>query len=93
MTFAIVVFSGCWLVIRSRNILISSARFVWLLSEVFVSCVFQVGHDAQADADALLQTFTPLIQYGCSAHLKLFLCSAYVPMCTEKVPEPIGTCD
>lgn len=51
-----------------------------------------VGHDLQSDADFTLQTFSPLIQYGCSAQLHLFLCSVYVPMCTDKVPSPIGPC-
>ncbi|XP_076242838.1 frizzled-4-like [Calliopsis andreniformis] len=51
-----------------------------------------VGHEIQGDADFTLQTFSPLIQYGCSAQLHLFLCSVYAPMCTDKVSSPIGPC-
>ncbi|XP_071955728.1 frizzled-4-like [Antedon mediterranea] len=51
-----------------------------------------VGHELQQDAGLTLQTFTPLIQYGCSSLLKFFLCSVHVPMCTEQLDKPIGAC-
>lgn len=51
-----------------------------------------VGHEIQLDAQLQLQTYTPLIQYGCSTRLKFFLCAAHVPLCTEKVKVPIGPC-
>lgn len=44
-----------------------------------------VGHEMQTDVDLTLQTFSPLISYGCSAQLNFFLCAAYLPMCTPKV--------
>lgn len=51
-----------------------------------------VGHEMQSDVDLTLQTFSPLISYGCSAQLNFFLCSAYLPMCTVKVNSVIGPC-
>lgn len=50
------------------------------------------GNDNQQDAEIQLNTFGPLIQYKCSSQLHFFLCSVHVPMCTEKVLEPIGPC-
>lgn len=51
-----------------------------------------VGNELQSEAEYTLQTFSPLIEYVCSSQLKLFLCATYVPMCTPKVPVPIGPC-
>ncbi|XP_077392725.1 frizzled-7-like [Festucalex cinctus] len=50
-----------------------------------------LGHTAQADAAAAMRRFEPLLQAGCSADLKFFLCSVYVPVCTV-LEEPIPPC-
>ncbi|XP_052808670.1 frizzled-4-like [Mya arenaria] len=50
------------------------------------------NHESVKDAELIMQTFSPLIHYGCSSRLRFFLCSAYLPMCTEKVKETIGPC-
>ena len=51
-----------------------------------------VNIETQADAQLQYETFRPLVQYKCSSKLRFFLCAVYVPMCTEKVMEPIGPC-
>lgn len=51
-----------------------------------------IGHELQTEVDLTLQTFSPLIQYGCSTQLNFFLCAAYLPMCTPKINKFIGPC-
>lgn len=51
-----------------------------------------VGHELQQVADVEIQSFLPLIQYGCSSQLRFLLCSVYAPMCDERVSTSIGPC-
>ncbi|KAE8739358.1 Frizzled-4 [Frankliniella occidentalis] len=44
-----------------------------------------VGHEYQKEAEGHLSTFAPLVQYGCSKQLLIFLCAVLVPMCTDQV--------
>ncbi|XP_041842719.1 atrial natriuretic peptide-converting enzyme-like [Melanotaenia boesemani] len=46
------------------------------------------GHKTQEDASLILNTFTPLVQFGCSSHLKPFLCSVYLPKCVSGKAQP-----
>ncbi|KAK3092053.1 hypothetical protein FSP39_024778 [Pinctada imbricata] len=39
------------------------------------------NHTVQSDAELSLVSFSPLIQYGCSPYIKLFLCSTFLPVC------------
>ncbi|XP_034230092.1 frizzled-4-like [Thrips palmi] len=45
------------------------------------------GHEFQKEAEGHLSTFAPLVQYGCSSQLLLFLCAVLVPMCTDQVDQ------
>lgn len=47
---------------------------------------------SQQHANMELITYLPLVQMKCSSELELFLCSVYIPYCTEKVREPIMAC-
>lgn len=51
-----------------------------------------VGDKVESDAELRLQTYTPLLQYGCSIHLKLLLCSVFSPKCSKVSGTSIGPC-
>ena len=46
----------------------------------------------QIHAHMELVTYKPLVNIQCSSELELFLCSVYIPYCTEKVRQPIMAC-
>ncbi|PWA23901.1 hypothetical protein CCH79_00010809 [Gambusia affinis] len=48
-------------------------------TEVFLPNM--LAHKTQDEANLALDHFTPLVQLECSAHLKPFLCSVYLPKC------------
>ncbi|XP_042354170.1 atrial natriuretic peptide-converting enzyme-like [Plectropomus leopardus] len=47
-----------------------------------------LGHSTQEDVRMVIQTFLPLIQVGCSPHMKPLLCSVYTPECVSGSPRP-----
>ncbi|XP_035239900.1 frizzled-9-like [Anguilla anguilla] len=49
-------------------------------------------HESQSEAAIKLNEFAPLVEYGCDAHLRFFLCSLYAPMCTDQVSTSIPAC-
>uniref|UniRef100_A0A146KW08 Frizzled-10-B n=2 Tax=Lygus hesperus TaxID=30085 RepID=A0A146KW08_LYGHE len=51
-----------------------------------------VGHEDQAAAERELQNFMPLVHYNCSTHLRFFLCSVFIPFCSEHVVGAIPSC-
>ncbi|CAG0880759.1 unnamed protein product [Darwinula stevensoni] len=51
-----------------------------------------IGHTNQAEAAIQVHEYKPLVEVGCSRHLRFFLCSLYAPMCTPQVDVPIPSC-
>ncbi|XP_076307888.1 frizzled-10-like [Tachypleus tridentatus] len=49
-------------------------------------------HTNQADAAIEVHEYVSLVKFGCSQHLKFFLCSLYAPMCADQVDVPIPSC-
>ena len=74
---------------RCEPICIESCRTV---GYNYTSMPNLVGMELQKDAEYQLDSFKPLVQYGCSSQLQFFLCSLYAPMCTPQVSSPIGPC-
>ncbi|CAB0003610.1 unnamed protein product [Nesidiocoris tenuis] len=50
------------------------------------------GHEDQNLAERELKNFMPLVHYNCSSHLRFFLCSVFVPFCSEHVVGAIPSC-
>ena len=42
-----------------------------------------LGHKSQNEAGRAMRHFQPLVKVRCSPYLQFFLCSVYVPMCSE----------
>ncbi|KAL1494223.1 hypothetical protein ABEB36_009851 [Hypothenemus hampei] len=52
----------------------------------------RIGLDSQIDVDQGLKLYEPLLRHKCSKYTRLFVCSMFVPMCSEHVPGPIFAC-
>ncbi|XP_045598469.1 frizzled-10 [Procambarus clarkii] len=51
-----------------------------------------LGHFSQAEAAIQVHEYMPLVDIGCSRHLRFFLCSLYAPMCSPVVGTPVPSC-
>uniref|UniRef100_A0A3B3V007 FZ domain-containing protein n=1 Tax=Poecilia latipinna TaxID=48699 RepID=A0A3B3V007_9TELE len=59
-------------------------KMILMLTYFFFFSIFLPNifvHKTQDEANLALDHFTPLVQLECSAHLKPFLCSVYLPKC------------
>nr|AID23668.1 frizzled-11 [Hofstenia miamia] len=50
------------------------------------------GQLTQEEAGLEVHQFWPLVEINCASELKFFLCSMYVPFCTEDYPNEIKPC-
>jgi frizzled protein 9/10 len=51
-----------------------------------------MGHDTQWEASQKIEEFKPLMEVGCAPHVKLFVCSAFAPICNTDVDFPVYAC-
>lgn len=51
-----------------------------------------LSHDTQEEAGLEVHQFWPLVEINCSADLKFFLCSMYVPICIPNYQKPLPAC-
>lgn len=51
-----------------------------------------MGHEDQRDAASGLEVYKDLLNHNCSSFLRLFVCSVFVPLCSEHVPGAIPAC-
>lgn len=52
----------------------------------------RMGHDNQQEAIGRIHEFKPLITLNCASNIKLFICSAFAPMCSGEVNYPVHAC-
>ncbi|XP_032219258.1 secreted frizzled-related protein 2 isoform X1 [Nematostella vectensis] len=51
-----------------------------------------LGHDNLAEVRTQLVPWAPLVGSGCSPHLKVFLCSVFMPVCVQQISYPVPPC-
>ncbi|KAF5291436.1 hypothetical protein FQR65_LT01747 [Abscondita terminalis] len=51
-----------------------------------------MGHEDQRDAAVGLHLYKDLLNHNCSAVLRLFVCSVFIPLCSEHVPAAVPAC-
>ena len=51
-----------------------------------------MGHDTQWEAQQKIVEFKPLMEVDCAPYARLFICSAFAPMCNNDVDYPIYAC-